>query len=270
MKYSTALWGKKLLISPYSCAASVLLCDNTSVGRPKFRMTLATVIVFPDPVTPSSVWKRSPRSSPRVSSAIAFGWSPAGSNGACRSNAAFDILRITREALAPGNFGYALHAPRRFQNFFQVGKIADFDRKLTDDVPVGAVELETPDVRAGRRNSGGEIGIQAAPVGGLERQPHHKLLALQLLPVDLEPALRLLYEHEQVGTIGAMNADTAPSRYIPHNLVSGHGLTALGVAHHHPVDALDPYTFRRPTHAVDEPVQRARLGDLRVHFRVGI
>ncbi len=49
-------------------------------------MTFAIVIVLPDPVTPSSVWKRSPRSSPRVSSAIAFGWSPAGSNGATKSN----------------------------------------------------------------------------------------------------------------------------------------------------------------------------------------
>ena len=29
-----------------------------------FRMTLAIVIVFPEPVTPSSVWNRSPRSRP--------------------------------------------------------------------------------------------------------------------------------------------------------------------------------------------------------------
>ena len=35
-------------------------------------MTLAIVIVFPEPVTPSSVWKRSPRSRPRDSSAIAL------------------------------------------------------------------------------------------------------------------------------------------------------------------------------------------------------
>ena len=41
-------------------------------------MTLAIVKVFPEPVTPSSVWKRSPRASPAVSSAIARGWSPAG------------------------------------------------------------------------------------------------------------------------------------------------------------------------------------------------
>src|SRR5579859_5834400 len=49
-------------------------------------MTLAIVIVFPEPVTPSNVWKRSPRSRPAESSAIARGWSPAGRNGAWRSN----------------------------------------------------------------------------------------------------------------------------------------------------------------------------------------
>jgi hypothetical protein len=41
-------------------------------------MTLAMVIVLPEPVTPSSVWKRSPRRRPAVSSAMARGWSPAG------------------------------------------------------------------------------------------------------------------------------------------------------------------------------------------------
>src|SRR6185312_7493482 len=45
-------------------------------------MVCARVIVLPDPVTPSSVWYLSPRASPAVSSAMALGWSPAGSNGA--------------------------------------------------------------------------------------------------------------------------------------------------------------------------------------------
>src|SRR5437763_2898385 len=82
MKYSTALCGKKLLISPYNCAASVLLWLMTSVGFPYWAMTLAIVIVLPEPVTPSSAWKRSFRSSPAISSAIALGWSPAGLKGA--------------------------------------------------------------------------------------------------------------------------------------------------------------------------------------------
>src|SRR6266513_2821241 len=127
MKYSTALWGKKPLSSPYNWAASDLLCDSTSVGRPKFLMTLATVIVFPDPVTPSSVWKRSPRSSPRVSSAIALGWSPAGEKGACRSNTALAILYIARQPLATRDLAHAFHASGCFQNLFKVRKIPHLD-----------------------------------------------------------------------------------------------------------------------------------------------
>src|SRR6266705_3382169 len=117
MKYSTALVGKKLFSSPYNWAASVLLCERTRVGRPKFLTTLAIVIVFPDPVTPSRVWKRSPRSSPRVSSAIAFGWSPAGAKGACRSNTALAILYVALQTLPARDLGHTLYASCRFQNF---------------------------------------------------------------------------------------------------------------------------------------------------------
>src|SRR2546423_224458 len=164
MKYSTALCGKKLLSSPYSCAASVLLCERTSVGRPKFLMTFATVIVFPDPVTPRRVWKRSPRSSPRVSSAIAFGWSPAGENGACRSNAALVILCITGQSLASRDFRHAFHASGCFENLLKVGKVADFDCELTDHVAIGAMQLEASDIGARRRDGGGEVGIESAAV----------------------------------------------------------------------------------------------------------
>jgi len=73
MKYSTAFCGKKLLISPYSCAARVLLWLSTRVGLPYCAMTLAMVIVFPEPVTPISDWNRSSRSRPAISSAIALG-----------------------------------------------------------------------------------------------------------------------------------------------------------------------------------------------------
>ena len=47
--------GKKALNSAYNCAAKVLLCDNTKVGLLTSLITLATVNVFPDPVTPSNV-----------------------------------------------------------------------------------------------------------------------------------------------------------------------------------------------------------------------
>jgi len=52
----------------------------TIAGRPQRAMTLATVKVLPEPVTPSSTWERRPCSSPRVSASIASGWSPAGWN----------------------------------------------------------------------------------------------------------------------------------------------------------------------------------------------
>src|SRR5207253_1344078 len=195
MKYSTALCGKKLFSSPYNCAASVLLCERTSVGLPKFLMTLATVIVFPDPVTPSRVWKRSPRSSPRVSSAIAFGWSPAGENGARKSNTALVILCVTGQALASRDLGHAFNASGCFQNFLKVCKVANFDSELTDHVAIGAMQLEASDIGARRRNGGGEVGVEPAAVCRLERQTHHEFFALQLLPVDLEPALRLVHEH---------------------------------------------------------------------------
>ena len=42
-------------------------------------MTFAMVNVLPEPVTPSSVWYRSPRSRPPTSVSIACGWSPVGS-----------------------------------------------------------------------------------------------------------------------------------------------------------------------------------------------
>src|SRR3970282_1083241 len=66
-------------------------------------MAWAIVIVFPDPVTPSRVWNRSPRSSPAVSSAMALGWSPAGSNGAWRRNGARAIRSIYRCFFGPAN-----------------------------------------------------------------------------------------------------------------------------------------------------------------------
>src|SRR3989344_2360969 len=50
----------------------------TSVVRFTFSITLAIVYVFPEQVTPSSVWCRSPAFSPFTRVSIAFGWSPAG------------------------------------------------------------------------------------------------------------------------------------------------------------------------------------------------
>jgi hypothetical protein len=59
----------------------------TSVGFCTCSMTFAIVKVLPEPVTPSSVWWRRFLRMPSVSSAIAFGWSPAGSNSDTTRNA---------------------------------------------------------------------------------------------------------------------------------------------------------------------------------------
>src|SRR3990172_928465 len=56
-------------------------------------MVWARVIVLPDPVTPRRVWYLSPRRRPSVSSRIAFGWSPAGWNGATTSNLGLPMRR---------------------------------------------------------------------------------------------------------------------------------------------------------------------------------
>ena len=49
------------------------------------------------------------------------------------------------------------------------------------------------------RHRGGDVGVQAAAVVALEREPHEEALALRLLPVDLEPALRLVREESRFG-----------------------------------------------------------------------
>ena len=49
-----------------------------SVGLPWLRIRFAIVNVFPEPVTPSSVWCMFPAASDFVSLAIACAWSPSG------------------------------------------------------------------------------------------------------------------------------------------------------------------------------------------------
>ena len=49
-------------------------------GRWVASITLATVKVLPEPVTPKSTWSRSSALTPLTSSLMAVGWSPFGSN----------------------------------------------------------------------------------------------------------------------------------------------------------------------------------------------
>src|SRR6266699_6124816 len=73
-------------------------------GRPVRAMTCAIVKVLPEPVTPSSTWSRSPRSSPSHHSSIACGWSPAGANSELSRNG-FSISPGGRSATSNGSMG---------------------------------------------------------------------------------------------------------------------------------------------------------------------
>src|SRR5215210_2798777 len=77
-------------------------------------MACATVKVLPVPVAPSRVWKRSPRASPWLSSAMAPGWSPAGWWRASISKWAIgrSALRAIAYALETGVLGPELRPQR--------------------------------------------------------------------------------------------------------------------------------------------------------------
>jgi len=77
-KYSTRFSGKNSRNSLQSWAARVLLWAITSAGRCTRSITPAIVKVFPVPVAPSRVRKRSSDASPSASPGIAFGWSAVG------------------------------------------------------------------------------------------------------------------------------------------------------------------------------------------------
>ena len=56
------------------------MCASTSAGRFTRAMAEAMLKVLPLPVTPRRTWCLSPRARPAVSSSMAAGWSPLGSN----------------------------------------------------------------------------------------------------------------------------------------------------------------------------------------------
>src|SRR3982751_4153170 len=66
-----------------------------------------------------------------------------------------------------------------------------------------------------------------------------------------------------------MDAYAAAAGHVPDDGISWHWLTALGVAHHQAVDALDAYALRSP-HPVDESLERARLRGIRVRVEIGV
>jgi hypothetical protein len=65
--------GKNSRISCASWAARLLLGARISVGRCTRSIVQAMVADLPDPVMPSNVWNRSPRTIPSVNLSIAAG-----------------------------------------------------------------------------------------------------------------------------------------------------------------------------------------------------
>src|SRR5438132_308265 len=83
---------------------------------------------------------------------------------------------------------------------------------------------------------------------------HSSVIALGFRPVDLETPLRLMCEKQQVRTVSAMDAHAAATRHVADDGIARHRLTALCIAHHDAVDALDP-DAPRPAHPVDEALE---------------
>src|SRR3990172_4488270 len=89
-----------------------------NAGRSVPAITLAIVKVLPDPVTPSSTWRDTPRESPSMSPRIASGWSPDGGNGNFRRNNFSNASPLYAIIWRPGTLGTA---PQPRMGAFVVG-----------------------------------------------------------------------------------------------------------------------------------------------------
>src|SRR5690242_6012019 len=139
-----------------------------------------------------------------------------------------------------------------------MGQVFDLHQHGARDLAVRAAEVHALDIGTRRADGGSDVGIEAAPVVSLERESDEEPLALRLLPIDFEPPLRLVCEEQEIWAIASMDAHAPTAGDISDDRVSWHWLAALGVANHQPVHPLDSHTLRAP-HAIDEPLQRARL-----------
>src|SRR6185503_17496351 len=91
----------------------------------------------------------------------------------------------------------------------------------------------------------------------------------RLLPIDLEPALGFMRQQQEIRTVRTVNAHTTAACHIPDHGIARHRLTALRVAHHQSVDALNANALGRARDAVDEALEDVRLGRL-PRFELGI
>src|SRR5205823_4366217 len=108
---------------------------------------------------------------------------------------------------------------------------------------------------------GGDVGVESASIVPFERESDEEALTVGLLPVDLEATLGLVGEEEQIRTVGPVDAHAASARHVAGDRIPGHRLTALRVAHHEAVHALDANALRS-AHTVDEPLDERGLGRL--------
>src|SRR5687768_13047885 len=156
------------------------------------------------------------------------------------------------------------HLPRRAHDLLEVGEVLDLDQHRTVRLPVDRLELHRANVGAGGADGGGDVGIEAASVVPLELEADEESLPFPLLPLDLEPALRLVLEEQQVGAVRAVDAHAAPTRHVARHAVPGNGLAALGVADHEPVNALDAHAAGDAPDAIDQTLDDVRLRRLLV------
>src|ERR1044071_6711026 len=110
-------------------------------------------------------------------------------------------LPVRREPLPRGDFGDPFHLPGRADDLLQVGEVFDLDEHGADRLFIDALEVHALDVGAGRAHRAGDVGIEAAAVAALEREADEETLALRLLPVDLQAALRLVRQAPHARTV---------------------------------------------------------------------
>src|SRR5262245_53495442 len=102
--------------------------------------------------------------------------------------------RIRGQPLAASDVGHAFYAARRANDLLEVREVLHLDEHRAIRASVDAAEVHALDVRPRGAHGGRDVRVQTAPVVALERETDEEPLALGLLPIDLEPALRLVGE----------------------------------------------------------------------------
>src|SRR6266436_1685824 len=140
---------------------------------------------------------------------------------------------------AAGHVHHALHPPNRPDHLVQVRLVFDLHQHRAEHRAVARGDLRRADVGARFTDGGADVGIEAPAVLAAHRQSYHEGLSLRFLPVDLDAAFGLGREQEEIGTIRAVDGDTAALGDVSHHQVARHRLAALSIPHHQPVHPLD-------------------------------